>query len=154
MTNSEKKQKIWSDFFKKISHLENYCKIELSGIDDESVYFHPKFILDDDAFISGQSDTNNRYVYALSFVFKDIRVDIYEDLLENLIIGYNQNKNVVLEALITLSKVKQHVRKIDNYTVDFVNNLILGSSISELTTSLINEVKTAEKVISLMQKNN
>ena len=41
------KLELWDTIKSKYSHLENYCTIELVGIEDESPYFHPRFILDE-----------------------------------------------------------------------------------------------------------
>lgn len=155
MTNSEKKTAQWNDQLKSFTHLENYCKIEVRGLEDGSIYYHPTFILDENALIHSQSDIgNNKSIYAMRFqvsVPNYFSVEICESLLDNVIVGYSTNKESVMLALDTLVKVRDHVRKLDSYANEYVNTILLGDSLEELGKSFIEEIKTTNKLISFMK---
>ncbi len=157
LTNSQKKHNIWEKIKDKYSHLTNFCKIELIGIDDESIYFHPKFILDENTYITSQSDCeSNNYVYAFMFITTTngitTNIEIDEDLVSPIVVGYNSNKEIVKLTLQTLSKIKDHIRKIEIYANDYVSNILIGNSIKDLTRAFINELGNTEKLIEFMQK--
>lgn len=157
MTNQEKKQELWEKLSQKFNHLDNYCKIELRGIDDDNVYFHPKFIIDDGIFITSQADIGtNKCIYALSFniqtELKNFSIDITDELLEPIIIGYYTNKDVVMIALETLSKVRNHINQLNYYTTDYIQNILVGNSIKDITQQFIQELKATDTLISFMQK--
>jgi hypothetical protein len=153
MTNQEKKQELWEKLKGNYSHLENYCKIELQGMEDENIYFHPTFVIDSATKITSQADINtNKFIYATRFSTKDFNIDIYEGLVSNIIIGYHANKEQVILALNTLFKVREHARQIENYTNEYISNILVGNSIKEITNSFINELKTTSQLVEFMQK--
>ena len=155
MTNQEKKHELWENLKSNYSHLENYCKVELQGMEDDNIYFHPTFIIDSETKIISQADIgNNNFIYATRFVTKDFAIDIYESLVSNVVIGYHANKEQVLLALNTLFKVREHTRQIENYTKEYISNIIVGSSIKEITNTFINELKTTSQLVEYMQKSN
>jgi len=155
MKNSEKKQELWEKLKSNYSHLENYCTIELRGILDEEIYFHPTFIIDEETKITTQSDINNNNIYAANFSStsgtKTFSIEIYADLILNIIIGYHTNKETVMLALDTLYKVREHSRNIETYINDYVNNILIGASVKEITNSFINELKTTSSVVEFIQ---
>lgn len=154
-TNQERKQEIWLTLEPKFKHLKNHCVIEPKGVDDEDQYFHPTFTIEDGVYISCQGDAGNKYLYAFRFTSTNdsiYELPIQDDLLDNIIVSWKQNKEVVLLAFDTLKKVNAHVDKMRSYTTDFINNLLIGNSIEQLSGDFINEIKTATTVISLMQK--
>ena len=155
MTNSEKKIAQWNDQLKSFNHLENYCKIEVRGLEDDNIYYHPIFILDENVCIYSQADIgNNKSIYALRFQVSEpnhFSVEIYESLLDNVIVGYSTNKESVMLALNTLTKVKDHVRKLDSYANEYINNILIGDSLEELGKSFIEEIRTTNKLISFMK---
>lgn len=157
MTNQEKKQEHWAKIAPKYSHLENHCTIELVGIDDDSIYYHPRFNIEEGVFITTQADVGNNFnrkFYAPRFTSNAdslYSIELYEDHLESVIVSWKQNKDVVILAFDTLQKVNSHVDKMRQYTTDYINNLLIGSSVSQLSNDFINEIKTATKVIELMQ---
>lgn len=153
MTNQEKKHELWEKLKSNYSHLENYCKIELQGMEDENIYFHPTFVIDSETKITSQADIGtNNFIYATRFVTKDFAIDIYESLVSNVIIGYHTNKEQVLVALNTLYKVREHARQIEGYTIEYVSNILVGNSIKEITNTFINELKTTSSIVEFMQK--
>ena len=154
MTNQEQKQELWQSLLAKFSHLENYCKIDVKGLDDDNIYFHPTFIISEDVSITSQCDVGNRNIYALRVNITGheyFAIELYEDLLDNVIIGYHTNRDVVLLALKTLSKVKKHIHNLDSYTTEYVNNILVGSSINDITKSFVNELNATNQIISFMQ---
>lgn len=156
-TNIEKKQKMFEDIIYNYKHLENYCKITAYGIEDDSIYFHPKFELDEDTYISSQSDIGSDkgvLIYAIKFVNKleNIQIEIYDDLIESIIIGYHANKDTVKLALSTLSKIRNHINQLNNYTTDYVHNILIGNSIQGITDNFINELKITNQIVDFMQK--
>ena len=157
MTNQEKKKELWEKLSQKYKHLDNYCKIELVGIDDDNIYFHPKFILDDGVFITSQADIGtNKIIYALRFNVQteseNYSIDIYDELLSPIIVGYHTNKETLMLALDTLSNVREHINQLNIYTTDYIQNIIVGNSIKDITQQFIQELKATDKLISFMQK--
>lgn len=153
MTNTEKKQTMWQELSKKYTHLENFCTIELVGIYDDSPYFHPKFIINDDVYITSQADVGNNYIYAIRFVCvsKQMNIDISDDLLPALIIGYHTNYESVEFAMITLQKVINQLSILNNYVYDYINNILIGNSINDVTDSIVNELRANKQIISHLQ---
>lgn len=151
-----KKQEIWYNIKSKYSHLENHCDIEVNGLEDESDYFHPKFVLDENTYVICQGDNKNTIIYAFRFYHTKnsitINVEFSEHLLDNIIVGWSTNKEVVFYALETLNKIRNHVQQLNNYTTDYINNILIGDSIKELTDSFINELRTTKEMVNYMQK--
>ena len=71
MENSELKKAHWKkikkDFIPKIPKKFN---LDIEGLEDESEYYHPIIILDDELIIRGQCSLGFEDVYALSIHFK------------------------------------------------------------------------------------
>ena len=149
------KLELWDTIKSKYSHLENYCTIELVGIEDESPYFHPRFILDENTYISGQCDTSNKYLYALRFNYTSeinpIYIEIQDSLLDNLVTGWTCNKEIVKVALETLSKLNNHINNLNCYVNDYITNMLIGNSIKEVSDVFIGEIKTTSKLVDYMQ---
>ena len=149
------KLELWDTIKSKYSHLENYCTIELVGIEDESPYFHPRFILDENTYIIGQCDIGNKYVYALRFnhtsEINPIYIEIQDSLLDNLVTGWTCNKEIVKVALETLSKLNNHINNLNCYVNDYITNILLGNSIKEVSDVFIGEIKTTSKLVDYMQ---
>jgi len=156
MTNQEKKHQLWESLLTKFKHLENYCKIEVRGLDEDSVYFHPTFVLDEKTKITSQGDTKKKYLYALNFSvqtdYEYFNIQFPDDLLDNVVIGYHTNKEVVLLALSTLDKVYKHINQLNIFATDYVNNILIGNSITDITDGFINELKATNSIVSFMQK--
>jgi len=153
MKNKELKNKIWEDISKKYSHLENYCTINSRGLDDNEIYFHPAFTINEDVSITSQCDTESKHIYAIRFncISKKINIEIGEDLLDAIIIGYHTNKDSVELAIDTMAKVRNHINTLSNYTQDYITNILIGNSINEVTDAFINELKANQKLISFMK---
>ena len=149
------KLELWDTIKSKYSHLENYCTIELGGIEDESPYFHPRFILDENTYISGQCDTSNESVYALRFnhtsKINPICIEIQDFLLDSIITGWTCNKEIVKTALETLSKLNNHINNLNCYVNDYITNMLIGNSIKEVSDAFIGEIKTTSKLVDYMQ---
>jgi hypothetical protein len=156
MDNKELKNKIWSKLRKKYAHLYDFCTINLRGIDNDEQYFHPSFIINDDVSITSQCDTTNKHIYAIRFnwISKGISIEINDDLLSAIIIGFHTNKESVELAMDTMAKVRNHINTLNNYTNDYITNILIGNSVNEVTDSFINELKANQKLISFMQKSN
>lgn len=158
-TNKEKKQIKFNEILSKHKHLENYCTIEATGLDTEDIYFHTTFKIEDGTYIYSQSDVKsnaNPDIYALRFVMdrqNHLSVEINEDLLTPMIIGYHTNKDIVALAVTTLYNIKKHIQQLDYYTSQYVNNLIVGSSINDVTQCFINELNTTSKAIEFLKQN-
>ncbi len=155
MDNSEKKQKHWEGVYGKYKHLENYCKIEPVGINDDGIYYHPKFTLNDETYLTSQADIGNnnlKSLYALRFISKDINIEIDESLLDAVIMGYHTNKDIVELALESLSRIREHINQVNCYTQDYVNNILIGNSIQQMTQQFINELQSLNQIVSFMQK--
>ena len=160
-TNREKKINAWEKLVTKYKYLEPYCKMEVNGLDDDSLYYHPKFCIDENVYITSQADVGthaNRDFYAITFNListeqaQHVTVDMYENLLDSIIMGYHTNKDIVIVALTALGKVREHVRNLENYTIDYVSNILIGNSIKEITQNFKNELSATEKIISFLQK--
>ena len=149
------KLELWDTIKSKYSHLENYCTIELGGIEDGSQYFHPKFILDENTYIIGQCDISNKYVYALRFnhtpEINPIYIDIQDSLLDSLVTGWTCNKEIIKAALETMSKLNNHIKNLNCYVNDYITNMLIGNSIKEVSDAFIGEIKTTSKLVDYMQ---
>lgn len=159
MTNQEKKQKKYEELIFKYKHLENYCKIEATGLNDDYIYFHLKFkINNDDVYIYSQSDVgpnSEMSIYALKFITNlpsYYCIDISEELLTAIIIGYSTNKDVVMMALTTLGNIKNHINQLNMYTSEYVNNILIGNSVKDVTQHFINELNATNKAIEFLKK--
>lgn len=159
MNNQEQKQEKADKILQKLSHLENYGKISFTELDKDSIYFHLKITLDDDTYITAQSDTQCKHdflFYALKFHSKSpnnehFTIEVYDDLLDNVVVGYSTNKENLMLALSTLGKVRNHIRKLESYTTDYVSQTILGNSLDRLTNDFISELKTTNQLLKFMQ---
>ncbi len=157
-TNDERKVEVWNKILPKYKHLENYCTITAPGLEGSSPYFHPKFTIDDNINITGQCDLGSNYMYALRVNIKTytgsfVSVDISEDLLDSVILGYHTNKDVVMIALTTLQKVKNHINNLDIYLNDYISNTLIGNSVKDITMQIKAELDMTEGIISFIQKN-
>lgn len=155
MTNTEKKQELFNKIKDSYKHLENYCNITVQGLDEDNIYFHVRFELGDGVFISSQSDTGGYpLIYALRVYIDGQSIEIPDDLLDNVIIGYDKNKDAVLLALKTLKKINSHVNKLHSYSSEYIMNIITGASVQELTNVFINELRATSQVVDFMQSSN
>ena len=149
------KLELWNTIKSKYSHLENYCTIELDGMEDKSPYFHPRFILDENTYISGQCDTSNKSVYVLRFnhtsEINPIYIDIQDSLLDSLVTGWTCNKEIIKAALETMSKLNNHINNLNCYVNDYITNMLIGNSIKEVSDAFIGEIKTTSKLVDYMQ---
>jgi len=156
MTNQEKKHKKWNELFPKYKHLESYCIIEAKGIDDDNIYFHPTFTISNDVYIKSQSDCgHNNGVYAFKFIINNVSyycVDIPEEILSEIIIGYTTNKDLVMLALTTLSNIRTHINNINSYTSEYVHHILIGNTIKDVTQHFINELDATNKAVEFLQK--
>lgn len=152
-TNKELKIEIWNNIHSKIKHLDEYYNTELMGIEDDSVYFHPTFVLDENSFITSQCDINNKHLYALRYQCGDMSVDIYDDIFEAIVIGYSVNKDRVMSILNIMIRIKDHSNKINGYIQDFIHNQLIGNSIEETTKNLISELKIQNEILKNINNN-
>lgn len=157
MTNQEKKQQHWEKIVSKYKHLENYCTIELIGMDNEDIYFHPKFKIDgDDIYIFGQCDIkHNIGVYGLKFVTNSPvyhSIDIHEGLIDAIITGYYTNKDTLMLAMTTLGHLTTHINTLHSYTNEYITHILIGNSIKETTQQIINELNVANNSIEFLQR--
>ena len=71
MENSELKKAHWKKIKKDfISKIPKRFNLDIEGLEDESEYYHPIIILDDELIIRGQCSLGFEDVYALSIHFK------------------------------------------------------------------------------------
>jgi len=157
MTTQEKKQQHWEKIIAKFNHLENYCTIVVNGLDDNNIYFHPIFkINEDDIYISGQCDVqHNNGIYGLRFIVnkpKYYSIEIHEGLINAIVMGYHTNKDNLMLAMTTLGNLRDHINALNGYATEYVNHILIGNSIKETTQSIINELNVANKSIEFLQK--
>jgi hypothetical protein len=79
-------------------------------------------------------------------------MEVYENWFEKICISWLTNKESVLNALTILQRVKSHIREIECFVTDYVNNLIIGESISDITNKMILELKTVNSLVSEIKK--
>ena len=155
MSNAEKKQKVWDEIYPTISHLEQYFKIETQRIDDQSQYFHPEFILDENFKIRCQCDIGNIYMYAIRCMYTqgeiDIELEIDSSLFENVVIGYHLNKEATMYALNTISKIRTHIGNLRDYCDEYVRGVLMGDAMDAISMNFINEIKNTTEVIKHMK---
>jgi hypothetical protein len=156
MTNQEKKQQNWEETISKYRHLENYCKIEARGLDDDNIYFHPIFKINgDDVYISAQCDVkHNNGIYGLKFIIMTpiyYSIEIHEGLINSIVMGYHTNKDTLMLAMTTLGNLTKHINTLHGYANEYVNHILIGNSIKETTQSIINELNVANKSIEFLQ---
>ena len=156
MTNQELKHQHFNKLLENFKHLESYCTITAHGLDDDGIYFHPRFTLNENTYISSQADVGSNKdvgMYALKLVSEEpsFSIDIYEDLLDSVVIGYTTNKPLVELAMATLSRIRTHINQIEMYTTDYINNLLIGESTSELTKQFVDELKSVDKMIEFLK---
>lgn len=154
MTNAEKKAELWKKLLSKYQHLEAYCDIDVRGIDEDSIYFHPVFKLDDNTIITAQGDINSNVgdIYAFRLSQEKFSAEIHAEILDAVVIGWYTNKELVYTALDTLDKVRNHVRTLEMYTTDYITNILTGESLDDLTNSFIQEIKATSRIVTHMQK--
>ena len=158
MKNSEKKQNVWDLLYPSVNHLESYFKLDLKGIDDESQYFHPIFILDEHFSITTQCDISNKCLYAIRCNYKsklgeNEQVEIDISLFENIVIGYHINKEATMYVINIISKIRRHIGNLRDYCDEYVRHVLIGNSIEEISSAFISEIKTTTIVINNMKKN-
>jgi hypothetical protein len=158
MEQYKKKQQVWDLIYPQIKHLESYFTLDLRGIKDDSEYFHPQFILDDNFRIETQCDVESTYMYAYKCHIKNgerlMCIEIDESIFDAIVIGYSVNKDLVLYALQVMSKIQDHTYQLRDYCNDYIRNLLIGNSVDEVSNAFINEIKTTSAVIKAIQKNN
>ena len=155
MTNQEKKRQILQDFLEKYKHLDGYCTITCRGLEGESPYFHPIMELDEQTKITSQGDVGNEFIYAFRFVSDKVSLDISDDILEQVIIGYENNKDIVLECLKTIYRIRQHIGNLNEYVTTYVVNKLTGASSKDITKDIINELKLCDALVdSVKNKSN
>lgn len=159
-TNTEKKQEKYNEQIKRYIHLKSYLTLEPKGLEDDSIYYHINFHLDENTFISSQCDVGNNYVNIMPYALKLNRkvndlteqIDIYESWFDKIVISWLTNRECVLNALTILQRVKEHIRDIESFTTDYVNNLIIGESINDITNKMILELKTVNSLVCEIKK--
>lgn len=160
LSNSEKKAQQWSNLYERYKHLEQYCNIVLDGIDDDSMYFHPRFVLDENTYITSQSDIGDNLTFGKLYAMRlfstvdghNIQIEISDDIFDNIIIGYSTNRDIVILAATTLSRVKDHINQLNMYVNDYITNILIGNSLNGITQNFISELKAVNNVVSFMQK--
>jgi hypothetical protein len=157
MNNQEIKQKQFEEVLTKYKHLESYCTIECAGLDDDDIYFHTTFRIDENVSITSQSDIKSitGLIYATRFTIigsNYCSVDIDEELLMPVIIGYRTNKDVVMLAMNTLSSIRTHINNIQCYTSDYVINILIGNSIKNISQHIVNELNATSLFVEFLKK--
>ena len=142
MSNHEAKLKVWDIIYPTIQHISHLCEIELRGIDNDDPYFHPIFKLED-AEIRTQCDVSNNHMYAARFYCDDMCVDLSHEQIPNIVAGYVANREKVLFALTTMSKIKSQINTLHGLAHDYFQTVIVGESHKELSEQIINELRVA-----------
>ena len=156
MINQELKKELWDKWLRENNHLENYCTIECEGLDNNNVYFNPTFILNQHLKIMCQSDTGNKIIYACKFqVTNDGLYEEYEipyEWLESVIIGFSQNQERVIFALKTFRKMQVHIGTLRDLNFQYVNEIILGNGLKEVTNAITNQLRITTDVLETLKK--
>ncbi len=160
-TIQEKKQKQAEKVKNKLKHLEEHCVLTFEGLEQDNVYFHPVITIEKGVTIRMQCDVGSNYNYDNVFycpTFSSVNDNIFsvkldENLVDNVVLVWKNNKESVIIAFDTLNKIGKHVDKLRNYTNDYITNLLIGNSVNDLSKDFINEIKTTTSVINFMQKN-
>ena len=156
MINQELKKELWDKWLSENNHLENYCTIECEGLDDNAVYFHPKFILNENFRIRCQSDTGNKIIYACKLqMTNDGLYEEYEipyEWIESVIIGFSNNQEKVVFAIKTFRKIQSHIGTLRDLNFQYVNEIILGNGLKEVTNAITNELRITTEVLGTLKK--
>jgi hypothetical protein len=156
MTNQELKKELWDKWLFENKHLENYCTIECEGLDDNTLYFHPNFILNEQFKIRCQSDTGNKVIYACKFQVTNDGLyeenEIPYEWLESVIIGFSQNQEKVVFAIKTFYKIQSHIGTLRDLNFRYVNDIILGNGLKEVTNAITNELRITTEVLETLKK--
>jgi hypothetical protein len=151
MNNSEKKQKLWAEISKNYAHLETYCEITAIGIENDSLYFHPKFTLEENVYITSQCDLRNKHIYALNIHIDNETIEMYDGLLDPIIIGYFENKDIITTALSTLKRIRKHIQNLNEFAITYIHNVLVNESITDISKSIVNELKASEMQINFIK---
>ena len=73
----ESKLQKWESIKDFFDFMPENAELELRGIKDDSKYFHPKFKITEELFITCQADTYNEDAYGFCFEFKEIPINHY-----------------------------------------------------------------------------
>ena len=151
MNNAEKKQKLWEEISQNYAHLEPYCKITVIGIEDNSSYFHPKFTIEENTYITSQCDLSSKYIYALKIHIDNETIEIYDELLDPIIIGYAENKDIITTALGTLKRIRKHINNLNEFATTYIHNVLINQSIGDISKSIVSELKASEMQINFIK---
>ena len=109
MENSELKKVHWKKIKKDfISKIPTRFKLDIEGLEDESEYYHPIIILNDELIIRGQCSLGFEDVYALSIHFKN-KVEI-GSYLYNAELGID-NDDKLLYLLNNFEKIREYLNE-------------------------------------------
>jgi len=156
MINQELKKELWGKWLSENNHLENYCTIECEGLDNNTLYFHPTFILNEQFKIRCQSDIGNKIIYACKFkLTNDGLFEEYEipyEWIESVIIGFSNNQEKVVFAIKTFRKIQSHIGTLRDLNFQYVNDIILGNGLKEVTNAITNELRITTEVLQTLKK--
>ena len=151
LTNQELKQKHWKSIKKEfIEKIPKQFKIEVNGINDDGVYYHPQIILTEGFYIHCQCDIQTEHVYGFclqsnrnviangliyspSISFWDDKIyyvlNNYSSILEKLLASEKE----ILKIYSLIGMLQEEVQKISNSVVqEIVNKNELKKSIRSL----------------------
>ena len=155
------KQEHWEKTCEKYKHLKTYCiRIEAKGIEDETIYYHPHFYLDETHYVSAQADIEklpHLALYATRYISQEgerySSVDIPVEIMDAVVMGFTMNKEIVEVALDILSRLEDYLEKVKAYVNDYTMSLLVGNSATEITRQIISDLQATNKLIEMMQKN-
>lgn len=151
LTNQELKQKHWKSIKKEfIAKIPKHFKIEVNGIEDDNVYYHPIITLSDDFYIHCQCDINKKYVYGFCLKSKrSITVDylsyspvisLYDGKMEYVLNNFTKilekliaAENEIFKIYSLIGLLKESANKISNTVIDeIIDKIELKKSIRSL----------------------
>ncbi len=148
-TKQELKKIAWKlikkDF---INIIPKRFKIEIEGIDDDSDYFHPIIILDENCKIRSQADFNTKYVYGHSFIFSDkenlnqnFYLSIYDDdAIVYILNNFDKIQQKLIFAIVELRKINEFKKSLDDIssviTYESISKMIEKSKLKDCMNSL------------------
>ena len=144
-TNQELKQKHWKEIKKDfISKIPKEFKIETNGIDDNSIYYHPKIILTDGYFIESQCDLNSKRIYAFSLRSEN------KQIINNMVYPFYANINDDEKLFYFLNHYSSLLKKIQKSESEIMKiySLIekLSGCIEKMKHSAIEEIIDKEEL--------
>lgn len=143
-----KKQEHWNNIKEKYRFADSLVKLELKGVNDDSGYYHPRFIFEDGNFISGQCDLGNKDLYAVNFHIEGTSIPIFIDLIQPIILSYKKNKSYASRLLLLHSDIQSQIGSIRDLAGQYFTEAFIDNTITETKDLLINKINITTELVS------